>query len=184
MEFVGWGELFSAQWVAAWGSIVGAMLGAGLAVIGAVWFDRRKERVDQRAYSQIVLAAVKHVANAAHQISATLNSENKDALEEEVRFLVHNGETLNAFSPFTETGNYLKVSVILGLVSDIGLVSTRLHALDDLRRRPKRHPSEWEQKYPMLALKGVPSLDEDDLRSAVKAIIESCECVVDALLER
>jgi len=133
-EFVGWCALMTAPWVQAWGSIVGAMLGAGLAVVGAVWFESRKERARQMALQRVVIRSVNRIAAEAAHIQQELgrNANVNDVLAA-LSELKRREETLERYMPFGDLGTHGSSAMVIHLMDAVADVTRYFEILQPNR---------------------------------------------------
>lgn len=124
-------ELLTAQWVQAWGSILGATLGAGLAVYGAVWFDRRKAGATGKAYREMIVSTVKRIDLDRVQLNSLIDA---GASSSDVRLagmeLSRAYGILSQFSPFVELGSYYASAALIDLSDTLMRVINTLPTMD------------------------------------------------------
>ena len=122
-EFAGM-NLLTAEWVQAWGSILGAMLGAGLAVVGAVWFERRKELQRERSVQRVAIRGVDRIsAEAAYMLRLLKERSLVLAIIAALAELRRREVMLERFAPFNEMGSAASAAVVIDLLDKVASVT-------------------------------------------------------------
>lgn len=96
-------ELATAPWVQAWGSMVGAALGAGLAVYGAVWFERRHSLRQAKTFAESARYVVRRVQVEMDRFrEAWAETAQADKLQPSLSALSRMARVFDRLCPFSE----------------------------------------------------------------------------------
>lgn len=114
-------DLLTAPWMQVWGSILGAALGAALAVYWSLWVQRRRERVEARAFKKMIRNLVDGLKGTVRATLVLIEmNAHLDAFPHVANELTHDDAALNRFSPFIQLGSYEEVAALIDLHSALG----------------------------------------------------------------
>jgi hypothetical protein len=94
-----------------WSDVVGAILGAAIAVFGAAWYTSHRDDRSRAELIQILQKSVENLRDEANTlyIAAQRKAEH-GALEAQINRVLNRWEHLRHFSPFREVGNAETIS--------------------------------------------------------------------------
>jgi hypothetical protein len=160
-------DLFTAPWVAAWGSIAGAALGAYLAIYFSGVIQQRRERAAAKHFSNLLVAVVERVVFQGMTLVHNLEGKDHQYIENSLRGLIRLEEQLERFSPFTDLADYDKIQSMLDLEIQLQIVTGHQHLLEQQRARHRPDPHTFDQQHPTLR-------DLSLIRADLAVLLEMC----------
>lgn len=173
-------EITAAEWLQAWGSIVGAALGAGLAIAGAVWIQHRTDRRRARAYASTLYAIIERIRACIRRLLVAIDENQHTSTKEAMlRELVRHGDVLQRFIPFAELDDFDQAEFLVEICNQVEDLKRPIANLDDQRAQSAQaRGAEPNSSYQRL-------LPEDwpDIGKAARDLDEHCRSAQHRLLD-